>query len=128
MADEKNVFALNKIPSNKGRAGQRAEAVELPPPVPTAAAREFIDAAKTHSVPVPKRAPELDWRSLDPEERPTRGINIRFNEYELALLRHIARLQDRSMHQVIKRLLIPAGQQAADEWDRIAAEQATELR
>lgn len=131
MSDDKdkNVFSLNKIPSNKSRGGQRAEvAVELPQPVQTAAARDFIDAAKTHSVPVPKRPPQVDWRSLDPHERPTRGINVRFNEYELALFRHLASLQDRSIHQVIKRLLIPAAQQATEEWDRIAAEQSSDLR
>lgn len=111
--DEKNVFPLGKIPSNKAKAN-RVPAASAAPQI-AESAREFVEAAKTHSVPAPRKAPELDWRSLDPDERPTRGINVRFNEYELALLRHLAREQDRSIHQIIKRLLIPAARDAAGE-------------
>ena len=112
--NDKNVFSLGRIPSNKART-QQAETPEIPPAETTAAAREFVEAAKTHSVPAPKRVPALDWRSLDPEERPTRGINVRFNEYELALLRYLAKREDRSIHQTIKRHLISSAQASAEE-------------
>lgn len=112
MSDDKNVFILNKIPSNKAKRAAVVEAAPLPSS--NAAAREFVEAAKTHSV--PKKPSQIDWQALDPEERPTRGINVRFNEYELALLRHLAKAQDRSIHQVIKRLLVPAAQKALEEY------------
>lgn len=110
MDDDKNVFPLSKIPSNKARAVSKSSPSGSGSA--QAAEREFIQAAKTHSVPA---GAAVDWRSLDPEERPTRGINVRFNEYELALLRHLAKVQDRSIHQVIKRLLVPAARGALEE-------------
>lgn len=115
MSDDKNVFPLSKIPSNRAKAARSAES-SSGFVVPLALAeREFVEAAKTHTVPPSKVNAELDWRNLDPEERPTRGINVRFNEYELAVLRHIAKVQGRSIHQVIKRLLVPAAQKLLEE-------------
>ncbi|HKO89903.1 MAG TPA: hypothetical protein VJU61_02050, partial [Polyangiaceae bacterium] len=61
---------------------------------------------RSHTVPAPEKF--ANWESLDPAERLTRGINVRFNEYELGLLHRVTELQDRSVHQSIKRLLIPA--------------------
>lgn len=112
MDDDKNVFPLNKIPSNKTKAAQKTMPHVASGPS-QAREREFIEHAKTHSLPTPDA--RVDWKSLDPEERPTRGINVRFNEYELALLRHIAKTQGRSIHQVIKRLLVPAARSALEE-------------
>jgi hypothetical protein len=103
---DKNVFPLSKIPSNKTRTLREHEGAYAASSPATAAEREFIDAAKTHTVPTSKVLP--DWRAFDPDDKPTRGINVRFNEHELVMLRHIARAQGRSIHQVIKRLLVPA--------------------
>lgn len=113
MKDEKNVFALGKIPSNKQKAAAGAPAPKLAPEATPAMEREFVEAARTHSVPVPRQA--LEWQSLDPEQQPTRGINVRFNEYELGLLRYLAERQDRSVHKIIKRLLIPAAHELLAE-------------
>ena len=113
---DKNVFALGKIPSNKAKAPIATNSAHSAyrSTVPAAAAeREFVEAAKTHTVPASKLLP--DWRAFDPEDRPTRGINVRFNEHELAMLRHIASAQGRSIHQVIKRLLVPAARKAVEE-------------
>lgn len=120
MTDDKNVFALGNLPSNKKRA---LASTGTPRPVAEpagSAERQFVEAARTHTVPAPEK--RADWKSLDPAERLTRGINVRFNEYELGLLHHLADLQDRSVHQTIKRLLIPAAlellQQLEAEQDR----------
>lgn len=113
MTDVKNVFALGKIPSDKQRSTGSAVAARTAPEPVAAAERQFVEAARSHTVPVPERV--TDWESMDPEVRPTRGINVRFNEYELGLLHRLADLQDRSVHQTIKRLLIPAAHQLRDE-------------
>lgn len=53
------------------------------------------------------------WEAFDPKEKPTSGLNLRLNEYQLTLLRYIAEADDRSLQQTIKRLLIPAAQEVA---------------
>jgi hypothetical protein len=113
VSDEKNVFALGKIPSNKQRAAAPAVAARPATEFMAASGRDFIEAARTHTVPAPEKVATL--QSLDPQERLTRGINIRFNDYELALLRHLAERQERSMHQTIKRLLIPAARELLEQ-------------
>ena len=55
-----------------------------------------------------KADPDLPWVGLDPKAKPTSGINLRLNEYQLALLRFVAEHEDRSQQQVTKRMLIPA--------------------
>jgi len=109
-SESKNLFSLSKIPSNKAKREAPVETVAVGA---TETEREFIEAAKTHTV--PRAQPEPDFRSLDPEERPTRGINLRFNDYELGMLRYLAKVDDRSLQQTIKRLLMPAAHRAADD-------------
>ena len=58
------------------------------------------------------------WEKLDPKGKATAGINLRLNEYQLTLLRHIAEAEDRSLQQTIKRLLIPAAEKAAADLER----------
>jgi hypothetical protein len=110
---DKNVFALNKIPSNKGKASGAAVPANSTGGPSRAAEKEFVEAAKTHTVPAIQKP--QDWRGLDPDERLSRGVNVRFNDYELALLRHLAEAQDRSLQQTIKRLLMPAAHAALEE-------------
>lgn len=45
---------------------------------------------------------------LDPDELPRRGFNVRLNEYELDLVRRVAKLQKRSRMSTIRLLLVPA--------------------
>ncbi len=47
------------------------------------------------------------WRGLDPKAKPTSGINLRLNDYQLALIRFVAEQEERSQQQVIKRVLVP---------------------
>ena len=53
-----------------------------------------------------------DASELDPKAKPTNGINLRLNDYELAMVRRVAVAQDRSIQKTIKRFLIPALEQA----------------
>ena len=66
--------------------------------------------------------PELPWVGLNPKAKPTSGINLRLNEYQLALLRFVAKHEDRSQQRVTKRMLIPALEARVQE---IADEQTT---
>ena len=65
------------------------------------------------------------WAGLDPKAKPTSGINLRLNEYQLALLRFVAEHEDRSQQQVTKRMLVPALEARAQE---IADDQTTKVR
>ena len=60
-------------------------------------------------------SPDLPWGSLDPKAKPTSGINLRLNEYQLALLRFVAEHEDRSQQQVTKRMLVPSLEARAQE-------------
>ena len=44
----------------------------------------------------------------DPKAKPTCGLNLRLNEYQIELIRSMAEREERSMQQVVKRMLIPA--------------------
>lgn len=55
------------------------------------------------------------WEALDPKAKPTIGLNLRLNEYQMTLLRYVAETEDRSIQQTIKRLLIPAAETAAGQ-------------
>ena len=55
------------------------------------------------------------WAKLDKDAKPLSGINLRLNEYEHELLKFLAQVNDRSIQQTIKRLLIPAAESAAAE-------------
>ena len=59
--------------------------------------------------------PDLPWAGLNPKSKPTSGINLRLNEYQLALLRFVAKHEDRSQQQVTKRLLVPILEARAQE-------------
>ncbi len=75
------------------------------PATPLAAVDRFVAGASHREAPA----------ALDPGAKPTLGINLRLNEYELDLLRRLAKADDRSIQRTIKRLLIPAARKAAGE-------------
>lgn len=56
---------------------------------------------------------DAPWEKLDRGARPLSGINVRLNDYEHELLKHLAAADARSLQQTIKRLLIPAAESAA---------------
>ena len=64
------------------------------------AVEQFASGAGTRSLET------LPWAALDPKAKPTSGINLRLNDYELAVLRFLAEAEDRSIQKTIKRLLM----------------------
>jgi hypothetical protein len=65
------------------------------------------------SVPVVPSVSSPSWETLDKNAKPLSGINLRLNEYEHELLKFLAESDDRSIQQIIKRLLIPTAEAAA---------------
>jgi len=87
---------------------------------PAAKLRELPDeqeVAKFAAGAVQRRssATPKPWEAFDPKAKPSTGMNLRLNEYQLALLRYIAEAEDRSVQKTIKRLLILAAEQAAED-------------
>ena len=60
-------------------------------------------------------APPLPWDAYDKKAVPRTTFNLRLNDYELALLRHLAAQRDESMQKVAKRALIPVLEQLVQE-------------
>jgi hypothetical protein len=71
----------------------------------------FIDAADNNTVDISTRP----WDAYDKKAVPRTTFNLRLNDYELALLRHLAAQRDESMQKVAKRALIPMLEQLVQE-------------
>lgn len=78
-----------------------------------AEAREPLKQVKVPAKKTPAKAPAV--KGLDPKAKPSKGLNLRLNEYELALLHKVAVSEDRSVQKVIKRILVPALEKALKE-------------
>lgn len=82
-----------------------------PTPKPASAEPEtkvesFIKAAETRSL--EPMTPASLWAELDPNAKPTTGINLRLNQYQLERLRELARQEDRSIQYIVRKLLFSA--------------------
>ena len=71
----------------------------------------FIGAADERA----DMAPPLPWDAYNKKAVPRTTFNLRLNDYELALLRHLAAQRDESMQKVAKRALIPVLEQLVQE-------------
>jgi hypothetical protein len=76
-------------------------------------AAAFIGAADERAAASP-----LPWDAYDKKAVPRTTFNLRLNDYELALLRHLAAQRDESMQKVAKRTLIPVLEQLVQEGRR----------
>jgi len=85
------------------------------PEVDPAKVEAFAAGATEKRIPTQAESETLPWLTFDPKARPTSGLNLRMNDYELALVRYIAQAEDRSMQKIIKRLLVPALEEKAQE-------------
>jgi hypothetical protein len=83
-------------------AGPTPASIAGPTPAPMA------DAAATEP---PGGA--LPWYGLDPRARPTVNQTVRLNAYQHAQLQYLAQTQERSLSQVLRRILGPALDRAA---------------
>ena len=68
----------------------------------------FVQGA-LRETPGPPRA------GLDPKAKPTSGINLRLNEYQITLLRYVAEHDGLSQQQTTRRILIPVLEARARE-------------
>jgi hypothetical protein len=71
----------------------------------------FIDAADSNTADVSARP----WDTYDKKAVPRTTFNLRLNDYELSLLRHLSAQRDESMQKVAKRALIPMLEQLVQE-------------
>jgi len=86
----------------------------------------FVEEGDYHTL---TPTPDEDWRSQDPEAKPTYGLHLKLNDYEIGLVRHLAKREKRSMHMTIKRHLVPglrAAEEESRELDRLEALAAQE--
>jgi len=102
-----------------------SQAEELPMTIPVEELLQYGAEATTvpHQGPSIINAPELKpvktvravTPTHDPKAKPTCGLNLRLNEYQLELIRKMADKEERSMQQIVKRMLIPALENALTE-------------
>ena len=85
------------------------------PKVDPAKVETFAAGATEKRIRTKPESETLPWSTFDPKARPTSALNLRMNDYELALVRYIAQAEDRSMQKIIKRLLVPALEEKAQE-------------
>lgn len=71
-------------------------------------------ASKSYQNDISMMPSELDqaekrpWDGLDPKATARIVFNLRFNEYEMAILRYVnAQDEDLSMHKIVKRIVMP---------------------
>ena len=61
----------------------------------------FANGAKTHDI---NKHPE-EWRNADKEALPSYNMRLTFNQYQIGLLRHIAKQEKRSLSNLLKLVL-----------------------
>ncbi len=81
------------------------------PKVDPDALREFAAGAKEH-----RTDQELPpWEDHEPDALPRHNVSVRLNDYQLAMLRYLAKRNDVSQQKVLNRILIPAIEEQAKE-------------
>lgn len=71
--------------------------------------KAFAAGATVRSV----EKPTKPWEEFDPNAPATKGMNLRLNDYELALLRYVAADEDRSAQKTLRRLVLEALEEKA---------------
>lgn len=80
-------------------------------PVDPDALRAFAAGAKEHRV----TTEPPPWEGLDPQALPRHNVSVRLNDYQIEMLRFLAKHADLSQQKVLNRILIPAIEQQAKE-------------
>jgi hypothetical protein len=81
-------------------------------PVDPDALRAFAAGAKEH-----RTAQEPPpWEGHDPAALPRHNVSVRLNDYQIEILRFLARRSDTSQQKVLNRILIPALEEQAKEF------------
>lgn len=74
--------------------------------------RQFAAGAKdhrTHKGPPP-------WDQYDPNDVPRHNVSVRLNDYHLAMLRWLAEDADMSQQKILKKVLVPAIEEQAENY------------
>jgi hypothetical protein len=80
------------------------------PPIDQDALKRFAAGASSHST-----DQAMPWDEFDPTDKPTLNVSIRLNQYELAILRHLAAQADISQSKILRRITVPALAQLLEE-------------
>jgi len=74
--------------------------------------REFASGAKEHRT---NQGPP-PWEKHDPEAVPRHNVSVRLNDYHLEMLRYLAKDADTSQQKIMKKILLPAIEEAAEKY------------
>ena len=81
------------------------------PKVDPDALRAFAAGAKEHST--DQEPPP--WERHNPDAVPRHNVSVRLNDYQIEMLRYLAKQEDISQQKVLNRILIPAIEEQAKE-------------
>ena len=81
------------------------------PKIDPDALRAFAAGAKEHRT---DREP-APWEKHVPDELPRHNVSVRLNDYQLEMLRYLAKRNDVSQQKVLNRILVPAIEEQAKE-------------
>jgi hypothetical protein len=81
------------------------------PKVDPDALRAFAAGAKEHRT--DQQPPP--WEQHVPDEIPRHNVSVRLNDYQLEMLRYVAKRSDMSQQKVLNRILLPAIEEQAKE-------------
>ncbi len=95
-AETRSIVSLDKEPNE----APAKEAPKAKSPTPASKAPKTKTKRKSTG--------DRPWDEHDPKADPSRGLNVRLNDFELELVRYLSKVEDRSMQKVIRRLIIPA--------------------
>ncbi len=89
----------------------------LQPPPFDSQINAFVSGAVSHFTPAPTLSTPKGppWAGHDPRAIARKGINLRLNDWELAVLRDLADREGCSIQQVLKSVLTPALHEYARE-------------
>ncbi len=81
-------------------------------PVDLDALEAFAAGAKHRSATLQDQPP---WALHDPEAKPRYNVSVRLNDYQLEMLRYVAKAQDTSQQRILRKYLLPAIERLANE-------------
>lgn len=89
------------------------EVQEMDQEIDREALKNFADGALKHKDTIEKVV--KNWKNEDPDELPSYNFRLRLNKYQIALLKHVASIEKRSLSNLVKVILIDALSKKADK-------------
>ena len=85
------------------KSGFTIDEEKLPQELDRIEIKKFTSGAHYNSQP---QCNEQDWQNKDPESLPTHNFRLRLNDYQIGLLKAVAKKQSRSASNLLKLILI----------------------